>query len=355
VVIEIERGGSIEGRVVDEAGQPISGALIYAWLHTNGRVLKTFRTASDESGRFRLDGLPQGDYRLRATAKGFLNEHRIEETTVVADQTAEVNFMLRRGAAISGTVTDEAGNPVHKARLTLAKTDGTALFAHTAFTDKNGYFSMTGLPEGTYKLKVWHKDYLPQDTGPYTLQPPDTLTDVRIVLSTGVTLKGVVVDEDGNPIKGVTVSATCSNPYLYRNTVTDKNGRFEIKGLYDAPLTVSAVLAGRQKFLPWMKRDLRPSTTPLRIVLTKGATLEGDIDADVPPKRYEILFYRLENGKKRFAKQAFLQGDTHFVVTGIKPGRYAVKARAAGYTDSPEEIVDLTSGHGYVRLTLRKK
>jgi len=354
VVVELERGGAIVGEVLDEAGQPVSGAIIYAWLYRGRRVAQTFKTATDEQGRFRLDNLPQGNYRLRATAKGYLNEHHYEDTTVSADQESEVNFMLRKGASISGTITDETGNPVHRARVTLAKTDGTALFAHQTFSDKNGSFSLTGLPEGTYKLKVWHKEYLPQDAGPFTVRPPDEMRDVRIILAQGATLKGIVMDSDGNPLAGVTVAATSSAPYLYRNTVTDKNGRFVIRGLPNTPLTVSAT-ATRGRFLSWVKRNIRPSPDELRITLTKGASLEGDIVADQPPKRYQILFYLIEGGRKRFAKQAFLQGDTHFVITGIKPARYAVKARAQGYTDSEEQTVDLTSGKGYVRLTLRKK
>ena len=354
VVVELERGGAIVGRVLDEAGQPVSGAIIYAWLYRGKRVARTFKTTTDEQGRFRLDNLPQGDYRLRATAKGYLNEHHYEDTTVSADQESEVNFMLRKGASISGIITDETGNPVHRARITLAKTDGTALFAHQTFSDKNGSFSLVGLPEGTFKLKVWHKEYLPQEAGPFTLRPPDEMRDVRIILAQGVTLKGVVTDSDGNPLAGITVAATSSVPYLYRNTVTDKKGRFEIRGLPNASLTVSAT-ATRGGFLSWVRRNIRAGLGELRIVLTKGATLEGDIIADQPPKRYQILFYLIEKGRKRFAKQAFLQGDTHFVITGIKPGRYAVKARAQGYTDSDEQTVDLTSGKGYVRLTLRKK
>jgi len=354
VVVELERGGAIVGRVLDEAGQPVDGALIHAWLYRGKRVARTFKTATDEQGHFRLDNLPQGNYRLRATAKGYLNERHYEDTTVSADQESEVNFMLQKGASISGIITDEAGNSIHKARVTLAKSDGTALFAHQTFSDKNGSFSLVGLPEGTYKLKVWHKEYLPQDAGPFTIRPPDEMRDVRIILVQGATLNGVVTDSNGNPLAGITVAATSSAPYLYRNTVTDKNGRFVIRGLPNAPLTVSAT-ATRGGFLSWVKRNIHPSPDELRIVLTKGVTLEGDIIADQPPKRYQILLYLIEKGRRQFAKHAFLQGDTHFVITGIKPGRYAVKARAQGYTDSDEQTVDLTSGKGYVRLTLRKK
>jgi len=354
VVVELERGGAIVGRVLDEAGQPVGGALIYAWLYRGDRVARTFKTATDEQGRFRLDNLPQGDYRLRATAKGYLRERRYEETTVSADRESEVNFVLQKGASISGIITDESGKPVHKARVMLAKIDGTALFAHQTFSDKDGSFTLMGLPEGTFKLKVWHKEYLPQEAGPFTIRPPDEMRDVRIILAQGATLQGVVTDSEGNPLAGITVAATCAVPYLYRNTVTDKEGRFVIRGLPNAPLTVSAT-ATRGGFLTWVKRNIRPGLGELRIVLAKGATLEGDIIADQPPKRYQILFYLLEKGRKRFAKQAFLQGDTHFVITGIKPARYAVKARAQGYTDSEEQTVDLTSGKGYVRLTLRKK
>lgn len=56
--------GSLAGRVSDSAGKPIDGARLE--LLTTGR-----RASTDATGRYRLDGLPAGQFDLRIAALGF--------------------------------------------------------------------------------------------------------------------------------------------------------------------------------------------------------------------------------------------------------------------------------------------
>src|SRR5690606_19333704 len=72
---------SISGRVVDGAGQPVAGVEVNAGVEDGGLVESSGllglllrngvnRARTDGEGRFKLDRLPQGTYRLTARGRG---------------------------------------------------------------------------------------------------------------------------------------------------------------------------------------------------------------------------------------------------------------------------------------------
>lgn len=63
------RGAGFEGRVVDESGAPIPGAMVTARFHTPFQERTVF---TDDAGRYRLDALPAGvDHTLRVRRVGW--------------------------------------------------------------------------------------------------------------------------------------------------------------------------------------------------------------------------------------------------------------------------------------------
>lgn len=63
LTIELQQGGAIEGRVDDDIGDPVAGAAIEI-RSLDDEVLA--ETRSDARGRWRIDGVPEGDVRIRA-------------------------------------------------------------------------------------------------------------------------------------------------------------------------------------------------------------------------------------------------------------------------------------------------
>src|ERR1700722_19636994 len=93
-VVSGQSGASITGTVKDPQGNPIPGATLTLFFS----AAASNATTSDSSGSYRFEGLPQGDYLLRAGAPGFAlfladNIHLIAgavETRQVALQIAGV-------------------------------------------------------------------------------------------------------------------------------------------------------------------------------------------------------------------------------------------------------------------------
>jgi beta-lactamase regulating signal transducer with metallopeptidase domain len=94
------------------------------------------------------------------------------------------------------------------------------------------------------------------DLGTFTVRPANA------------TIRGTIVDEKGDPIKGAWIDCYSQHKRNYGTTAmipTDANGRFEIPHvLADEPANISARMPGYQN--AWRK-DIAPGTTDLKIVL----------------------------------------------------------------------------------------
>src|SRR5438445_12759988 len=107
---------AITGRVVSE-GHPVPGATVFvvAIGSTNGQ-----RTGTDNDGNFNAEGLDAGAYRVSASSPGYVSE----DSPAVPNNPAtyyrpgdSVTLTLIKGAVISGTVTNGAGEPVVNATV----------------------------------------------------------------------------------------------------------------------------------------------------------------------------------------------------------------------------------------------
>lgn len=110
-------------------------------------------------------------------------------------------------ARIHGRVETESGAPIRGAAVTLTMP---GVNAWTASTDDDGRFEVRGVPAGAYQLRVAKTGFLPpasyetvsilRNTGDTDLGP--------IVMRRAAAIAGRVVDETGEPIVAVMVSAS---------------------------------------------------------------------------------------------------------------------------------------------------
>src|SRR5512140_8824 len=115
------RGYAISGTVVDAvSGAPLSGARVFVSPVWGGFEAREFVVGED--GRFFFPMLPSGKFALTGEARGYrrqaFNEHEGFSSAIVTgpDISSEnLVFRLTRGAAISGRVLDEQGDPVANA------------------------------------------------------------------------------------------------------------------------------------------------------------------------------------------------------------------------------------------------
>ena len=154
--------------VLDEAGQPISGASIEARparpltgkeSGTVGptRVLAgTVRTRTGADGRAELKGLPDDDHRevlVRASVVG--RPSAIATATAGALRSGGLTLRLEVGGAIAGVVVDGGGSPRADVELLLMAETPSAdprSADPTLISTAEGRFEFTGLPTGLFTL-----------------------------------------------------------------------------------------------------------------------------------------------------------------------------------------------------------
>ena len=74
VVIGLPRGSVIAGRIVDEFGEPLTGAQVSVQRYAYVNGMRQLRPAgqgdrTDDQGAFRVFGLPPGEYYVSATLR----------------------------------------------------------------------------------------------------------------------------------------------------------------------------------------------------------------------------------------------------------------------------------------------
>jgi hypothetical protein len=212
------RAGSITGRIVNESGKPMPNARVF--VSGSGRQSVRRMINADETGRFVADDLPRGSYAITAQASGYVLV-RDPGDTVHHRPGDSVNLILKKGAAITGTVMNLDGDPVvgvQMSAILLRDAQGRSVFGSYGsgrYTDDRGVYRLFGLPAGTYVVVAGSKiqgssmltaygddapTYYPSSTrdtaGEVTLQYGGEATgiDIRYRGERGYAISGSIMD-----------------------------------------------------------------------------------------------------------------------------------------------------------------
>ena len=162
IVVRMTRGGELIGRVVDESGVPIQGAVVEShdqnWADDPFSAMlgdigdaseKTKTTGAD--GVFRMKGMSPANYKLLVRHKNYAQEIVGELTVSEGIETRAKDVVLTRGAVISGTVYGPGGGSLAGAQVKVySQTAGGR--NHTAQTSSDGTFEIRNVRGGMYKI-----------------------------------------------------------------------------------------------------------------------------------------------------------------------------------------------------------
>ncbi|MFY9555286.1 MAG: carboxypeptidase-like regulatory domain-containing protein [Blastocatellia bacterium] len=155
-----KREGSITGRLLNELGQPIPGAGIS--VRKIGASANTSRAiGTDEEGRFRAESLGPGSYLVSAYVPGYVPVIDSADRQYYRPGDMVV-LRMTKGGAISGTVSNSAGEPIIGVRVSVVRVrDGERRPLRRAeqaggsrVTDDRGVYRIYGLQSGTYLVVV---------------------------------------------------------------------------------------------------------------------------------------------------------------------------------------------------------
>ncbi len=256
-------GEQVEGRVVNESGDPVEGAKI----NTSMQLYSDVRTAAD--GSFALRSLEPG---IALSVWAIKSGYRSGRTSW-RKGIEEIEIVLQRGLALDGRVLDEDAVPIVGARVQVYD-ERSFGGVEAQFTDEEGRFRTDGLSAGTMTV-VAHKRGYTKVTKSVHVDGENT---VEIRLAEGQSVVGRVVDTAGSPIAGVRVSAMRgtgnSREFVGTGTETDAEGRFELTDLPNLPCKVSAYETGyRSASIP----DVVPDGTEIELRMERSPTVTGRV------------------------------------------------------------------------------
>ena len=333
VEIVLQLASTVSGRVIDEDGDPIQEANVTV-RPAEGNAMARFsrgqRGVTDVDGGFVLTDVPPGAIRVEARAKGFQGGDQTEQVQAGKDLEGVV-MTLRQGAVVVGTVSNQAGEPVDAASVTLAI--GDSLWRASgrppaARTDGDGAFRLEGVEPGRRTLQVRHGSY-PVTTKVVDLELGETR--VEIELGGGQTVSGQVVDPEGTPVAGALVglgpeSQRFSVPGNGESSLAD--GTFEIKGISDGEYSV---MVSHSDFANGRLEGIEVKGSPVRglvVQLEAGASITGRIlglDFDRLAAA-EVMAFSQQGGMK--AGQ--VDYEEQYRIPKVAPGEWQVHVQTTG-------------------------
>ncbi|MCA8950194.1 MAG: carboxypeptidase regulatory-like domain-containing protein, partial [Planctomycetes bacterium] len=362
------------GRVVDDAGLPVADAEILV-SETSGRGdLGAVVARTDAGGWFHAEALVE---RARVFARhpdhGPSNSVRLQP-----DGDCEL-ALEPAGRRVEVRVFDGDGGPVADAYVALApRSHGTDMvLPQHGRTDRSGAIVFTDPGEREATVVASRSD-LP----PAIAELPTDTDALTLVLGAGGTVRGIAVDERGEPLADQPVAATLTHarsnepagPLLARTVRTRADGTFEFARLPVGPLKVwigghdpADSLHGflNRYVVAGADVDVEPGAThELRLVARAPTALHGRLrDGDghdlagfwivaVPTRG--VAFHRL--GRARSARTA---ADGSFALAGVDPtttyclGAFPPAAQIDQLDSFPTAIRYAAAGDAPTEFTLR--
>jgi len=377
LVVHAQNSGVIAGQVVDGlTGKPIAAAIVAVSGPALLGTRQVPRVLTDADGRFVFGGLETGLYTITATKGGYADGEPGRRRAgggappvrlAAADASVNVTVPMWRYGAISGTVVDEAGEPVVNAQVrTLSRDAGTGRFRKgpTTFTDDRGAYRFGALVAGDYLVAAspaalaitaaGRRQVYPPTFYPSTLTPSQaghvTLgsgedrggIDLQVAPATAARVSGVLLN-GGRPVPATPLLLVPSGSdgvpgdILSRQSVTDSAGAFIFAavtpGRYDVRASVAGGAAAAWAALPIVVTgdDIDALAVSMNPALRITARSRFDGAAAPPPLgslRFSDAPFTLEPVDRDFdivSLSATFGDSGTFAVTGFLPGRYRIR------------------------------
>ncbi|TET36991.1 MAG: carboxypeptidase regulatory-like domain-containing protein [Planctomycetota bacterium] len=299
IKMEPEPGFFLSGRVIDETTrEPIKKFAINDQWFDNA------------SGTFRVRRTP-GQHTITVSAHGYAQK----KVTFQMPQSGEFelpDIEMTRGAMISGTVLNPAGQPQPGAKVTVHNTNC------ADDTNNEGVFVIYHIPAGDHKAIATHPDYGAGEVNVPGLVEGGNAAGLVIRLKAGgFSVKGFVVNAAGDKLNGALVQVIGTN----YSATTDDNGAFIISGLPNQKIRLKASLEG---YLPKETGELTAAAEPpaVTITLSSPTIIHGQVIVGENPAPEGVEVKLLDVHRK--PRVTLTDNEGKYVFNDLSPGTYYV-------------------------------
>jgi protocatechuate 3,4-dioxygenase beta subunit len=350
LTFRLANGMELNGRAVDDFGRGIANVRVEA--NALKREYQGNSIAfSDDKGHFLLEGLStEYPYQLRAEADGYST--KTVPQVRVADGTVLIEMQSR--GAVNGWVTNSNGHPVTDFAIALMRarpgTEPQLMADLRHFTDSSGEFVFDNLEPGSYAFEARSPDYAPSRSEAVTVsRGQNQMSEVRITMLKGGTLKGLVLGSDGKPVHRALVSVNANNfvdtPILkifaalapsaevVVRARTNAKGRFQIKHVMPGTYQVAVKHSSAAQLIENDVVIIEDQTLELELRLPVGAAINGRA---LNENRQPLAFTQVQiNQKTGFADSVTTDKNGLFGFENLREGLYSLSVNPERLNDKP--------------------
>ena len=349
VLIELQPGASIDGRVLDHGRNGVGGVPVRLRIEFDFSRRSDPRLwdavdgvpsqVTDQHGRFRFDGLAAGAWSAEAS-KG-AEGAKLDGIELIPGGEREIELLLRARDLLIVTVVTEVGEPVADAHIHV-ETPGERLPTGYGRTDGSGR-DVIDIDPGLATVKVSHGT-LRDESRQVRLDSGDN--ELRFQLRPGLELSGTVRSYNGAPLALATVEADTEysrDVESHRtNTVSDQSGAFRITGLEPRRYILTARSPGYADGGPDEPVEIGDQPIEsIEIVLEPEASIVGIVTGLSPADLNHARVYARRGPRSRDATTD-LEGN--FSVRGIGPGTWDVRGVKGDWERTVERTVTIERG-----------
>jgi hypothetical protein len=349
--VTLERGATVSGRVVDEAGAPRPRAELT--LRNRGeRGLLGYRASSGADGRFEILAVADGSFDLEAEASGFAPAVHPSVVEVAGRDVDGLEVVLRRGATLSGRILGlEPGQMAAMMAEVLVTAERAGRPARSATVDYAGRYEIAALEAGDWHVRASLAGGRREADAWVAVGPGDREVERDLKLGGGLALDGLVLIE-GRPLPQARVSLRGLDVAAERGVTTDHQGAFGFEDLEPGRYRLEVTHAERMLS---QSEDLELAADREVMIEIATAVLSGTVvGADSGQGVAEAMIYlqRLIRGTEPGPLTTVgTNAAGSFVTASLAPGRYRLTVRGNGYAPA-ERAVDVEAGVPAEPLTI---
>ena len=351
-----DRLTTISGKVIDQRdGQTVANMGI--WVeYDDGEVHAGTRT--DVNGRYRVEVTP-GSYRVRIASKNAADPVTVEAKP--KGKIEDVDLLLLNSRRISGRVLDTSNNPIANAVVVISddSSEDRRLSPQVVTTDANGEFEGWQVTEPQTTFDVAAEGYAQT-----TREVKNAIEGPMVIsLKKGMTLRGRVVDDLGNPIAWARVGPgpppdPKQKVYLLppmpfqRNTYTDASGLFTLNDVEGGHLWVNHPEIGivSQEVVP------EDGIVDIRVERPRLYSVSGVVSlTDVPVDRLIVSTFALFIGAESKIKTCRTDANGAYRLEGLESGKYLIRVNVLDRVERDGRMITLSRSIQSRRLAIEDR
>ena len=351
-VVSVDYVVSVSGNVVDDNGNPMLGAVV-SLINANGEQVGESTIITD--GKFSYTNVPSGNYQVKVDYP-VAGEQLLDRTTAETDSYGAVYpDGMTPGSVwswninahtVSGSVTDQDGDPIEGATVVVKPSDDPNK-AYGTVTDEDGNWSI-GVPDGSYDASAMYEydaDHIYHSEGsvPVTVAGAD-VDNINITINRYDVTGTVVRDGDDKPLPGAEITILYPDGSTAWEGTSGEDGKF-VAPLFPDDYKIIANYEDQSAIVDVTVENDMDVTLKVGMPIILSGTVYDDEGNIVPDG---IVYYDgVIEGK------VYTDDDGHYTInlTASQTGRYTLYAEAAGKTSEKVTLDVLTDTTQDLTLT----